>query len=280
MEEKNNTPILSFAIAKEIYKSESGYRVINNFLSRKMHKGQSSYLQEHLITSPNSNTYNKYKIEEIIKVFLSGFKPSNKNEIYYRGGSKYSRANFKSETFISLSEDIQQAKSYIDNESGCCIYIVNVDKDVRRIRYSTESEIVLEPGCFWECVTCKQQNGKTNMYNINVYPPDYQLNFPLRGNVIKELKNKEKEESKKVENYIFTNNDKNQLKNIYTNGKDIINDYSYNEFKKEVNMSIPRLYKYNKQLRELFQNFTSKNGGALTKIKNKRNKTKKNTKRI
>ncbi len=158
---KNNIEkkIEAFRYAKGIYKSESGYRAMNNFLSRTIHSGQLRYTQADMMENPLSNTHEKISIQKLIDDLRWGMKLENRKrtkeetydtspkKFFYRGATCDGMRSYRLETFLSITHTIAQAESY---ENGC-IFKIKLDPNIDHTSYGkNEDEILLIDGCYWE----------------------------------------------------------------------------------------------------------------------------------
>lgn len=148
---------LSLEISKKIWSGESGYKRINNFFCKKKGDNKSTYPLGTFIKEDDKNKMdyyddsgNKtvYDVENVIKMLKSGMETSKTIQTYYRGEGVKSKNKYKKEGFISLSQEICDAISFMENK--CCLFEVSLDADVKRLNTGVEKEILIEEGCYWE----------------------------------------------------------------------------------------------------------------------------------
>lgn len=166
---------ISFISAKEIYKTENGYRAINNYLSRSVHKHETKYKNRERMENPNANTLNDgTPISEIVFVLRKGMIPLETSHTYYRGGSCHGKMTYRLETFLSVTDDEKQAQSYKKN--GGCLFEVKVDEGIRCTRYAAEKETLLEDKCYWEYIGQNPRNGN---HIVHVHSPEWEHSQPI-----------------------------------------------------------------------------------------------------
>lgn len=148
---------LDFNLAKSIWNSENGYRIINSFLIDSTSASNYKYHQKNnkvieFSSNDNSKIYNTL---DVINVIKDNMKPSKNEEIYYRGNSKRAQKSFIKKSFTSVTTIEEQAEQFID--SDCCLYKVIVDPSVKRCNTGIENEILLENDLYWEYIGKEKQ---------------------------------------------------------------------------------------------------------------------------
>jgi hypothetical protein len=147
---------LNVETAIRIWITDEGYRKINSYLSGSTSRTDYIYHQpDNLIINYEGITY---KTIDVINIIKENMKESNKEEIYYRGGSAHSKKSFVKKTFISVTTDIEQAETFIDGD--CCLFKIIVDPHVKRYKTGVENEVLLENNLYWNYI------GKENNYYI------------------------------------------------------------------------------------------------------------------
>jgi hypothetical protein len=136
---------LTLEQSKEIWSGE-GYTRINNYFC----KNNTYSLGNNIRGIKNKIEYKniQFDVSYVITVLKEGMKKTNENETYYRGDNEKSKQSFKKEGFISVSQNVNEAITFMDN--GCCLFEVTVDNDVLRLNTGVEKEILIEDGCYWE----------------------------------------------------------------------------------------------------------------------------------
>lgn len=156
---------LDIDTAIRIWITDEGYRKINSYLSGS--KSRRDYIY-HQTDNENINFENNdYKTIDIINTIKNNMKESNKVETYYRGGSENSKKSYIKKSFISVTTDEEQAKSFVDE---CCLYKITVEPSVKRYNTGVENEVLLENNLYWDYI------GKENNY--------YLVNISNETNVI------------------------------------------------------------------------------------------------
>ena len=151
---------LDFNLAKSIWNSDNGYRIINSFLIGSTSASNYKYHQKNnkvieFSTNDNSTIYNTVDVINIIK---KNMKTSKSTETYYRGNSKKAQISFIKKSFTSVTTSEEQANQFIDG--NCCLYKVIVDPSVKRCNTGIEDEILLENDLYWEYI------GKERHYHV------------------------------------------------------------------------------------------------------------------
>jgi len=160
--------------------SESGYRQIQNYLSKKAH-GTSKYALVDLIES-NANSD---MLEDAIETLRAAMEPSIRTETYYRGCPLQIKERHIREGFFSVTRDLKKAEAY------GVLYKVLVDAAVPRLQFAAEGgEVLLHDGMLYT------YTGNT----INVSLPPNNRNIPFLGNLyIQQKQKKDLVEKEKIE---------------------------------------------------------------------------------
>lgn len=129
--------------AIDFWVTESGYRRIQDALSRKAHGGETKYALAEAINAPTTNT----NIEDVISTLLSAMEPASAPATYYRGSPSGIKETHRREGFFAVARTPEKAASYGS------VYTVHVDPDVPRLSFSAEGgEILLGPGMIYEYI--------------------------------------------------------------------------------------------------------------------------------
>lgn len=173
----------SFEIAKEFYKTDKGYRAINNYLSCAVH-GTTRY--RNVSRMCQTNLEEKLDLSTIVRDLRSGMKPIgrlNSKLTFYRGDVCQDATSFRLETFLSLSRSKSHAESFIPDVNGCLFEVI-LDADVEVTRYMAEDETLVQDGCIWEYL------GKKNgVHRVQIHGPGWEggEHLPWKGEIIQSI---------------------------------------------------------------------------------------------
>jgi hypothetical protein len=149
---------------------DEGYKRINEYLARvKSNSDLKKYynnISNFYLMFKSKIIQNDEKLAQIIKIIKKEMKPfGDKNTTeYWRGDLNLGTQNFRAETFISITSNIQTAFIFTNNPKQ--IYKVIVSSDVKcinveqylknkKIKIAFESEILLEDDCYVEIIDSK-----------------------------------------------------------------------------------------------------------------------------
>lgn len=261
---------LNIQTALHIWTFDKGYRTINSFLIGSKSPADYKYHQENNDRIEyNHNTYNTKDVIDLIK---SNMVPSDKAEIYFRGDTQQLQYSSFKKSFISVTKDEEQAKSFIDD--GCCLYKVIVDDSVKRCNTGVENEVLLENNLYWNYL------GPEDYYylvRISKQPMEIKIE------PIIEKKNEAKEELTQNELYSLFNNYKEEateLEDEITPEGFIAYIEYYIKNRNKMNISHE---KAKELIMELYTNSITSRGGMkrtrTKKNKHKRSKTNKKSKK-
>lgn len=122
--------------AVDFWASESGFRQIQDYLSRKLH-GVSKYAQANYLW----NIYNTRRVEDAIETLRDAMEPAEDTEVYYRGSPSRITNTHKREGFFSLAYTPEKAATYGK------VYKVYVKPEVPRLKVAVEGgEVLLHDG--------------------------------------------------------------------------------------------------------------------------------------
>lgn len=156
--------------AIDFWVTESGYRRIQNALSKKAHAGASKYALANAINA--SNTAADVEVPEAIETLRAAMKPSSKVETYYRGSPSGVTNTHRREGFFAVTRNPGKAAEY------GTLYTVVVDADVPRLAFEAEGgEVLLADGMIYEYSPAEKK--------IHVRTPKTAVNasIPLLGNI-------------------------------------------------------------------------------------------------
>lgn len=164
--------------AIEFWVSESGFRQIQDFLSKQVH-GNSKYAAANLLW----NNYNIGYIQDAIETLREAMEPAEKMETYYRGSPSQITNTHRREGFFSLAHTPEKAATY------GTVYTVRVKPGVPRLKIPFEGgEVLLHDGMMYD------YKDRT----ITVSVPKATNTIPFLGNLytrrkrMEEMKMKEK----------------------------------------------------------------------------------------
>lgn len=163
------------------WKTETGYRRIQDSLSRSIH-GKSKYAQTNLIDT----IYNISYVKDAIETLRAAMKPALHIENYFRGSPSNITETHRREGFFSVTRDPKKAAAY------GTVYSVSVNPDVPRLQIeaSRGNEVLLCDGMIYTY----------SRKNISVSTPTKMNRSPYLGNLYTRRKNeKEREERMKLD---------------------------------------------------------------------------------
>lgn len=165
-------------IALDYWNTEYGYRQINSMFSFKIHQKHGLYRMA---------TWHDQTAEYYSKIIMDHMKPHKDAQRYvYRGDSNpATHINHRREGFISVSKKESIARAFMDTD--CCLYTIEISPEVKTIYTGVESEILIEPGCYWI-------NTDPELHRVIIKGPEWHPDIPIPwyGDVI-EAQKKEKE---------------------------------------------------------------------------------------
>ena len=133
---------MNLSDAIDFWVTESGYRRIQNYLSRQAHAGASKYA---LANAVNTTTSTAPNVSDAIETLRDAMKPAAKTEIYYRGSPSGITNTHRREGFFSVAKTKEKAAAYGTP------YTVRVDADVPRLSFAAEGgEVLLADGLVYE----------------------------------------------------------------------------------------------------------------------------------
>ena len=136
---------MNLSDAIDFWVTESGYRRIQNYLSRQAHAGTSKYALANAINIPNSTATNASTAIEMLR---SAMKPATKTETYFRGSPSGITNTHRREGFFSVAKTKEKATAYGTP------FTVHVDPDVPRLIFAAEGgEVLLADGMVYEYPT-------------------------------------------------------------------------------------------------------------------------------
>jgi hypothetical protein len=142
---------LTIETALEIWRYDLGYKKINSLLVGNSYPFTRELKSRARIYGPIETIEyedTSYDTADVIRVLKEHMAPGTDNAmIYYRGGSEHERRSFLKPSFTSITDDMEQAQSFVD---GGVLYTITVDNDVKRINTGVEHEVLLEPDVYWE----------------------------------------------------------------------------------------------------------------------------------
>lgn len=157
-------------------------------LSRKLIEQSSGDLHQYIhlrsnITNPDTVLIDdtEYTVEEIIEFLDSIMKPFNKlknKEIkYFRGDTNLiPNKSCMKENYISVSKNIEDAITFIDNPSKSFLSEITIDSNVKCVQVGVEGELLLEHGCLWEVkshnFTTEVDGLKYKTIRVHIHPPN------------------------------------------------------------------------------------------------------------
>ena len=171
-----STPILTKDKAIELWRG-NGFKKIQYKLDKSYpYKPMNNIMDNPEMIEGHDGMYN---VSDIINVLKNNMVKSDKSITYYRGGGGKKTTRFiKKKTFISVTDHIEDAISFLDDTGS--LYNMIVDKNVKRLKTGVENETLLENNCcieYTNIITEIEINGRTyQSYQINVHPPDYNCN--------------------------------------------------------------------------------------------------------
>lgn len=122
--------------AVDLWASESGFRQIQDYLSRKVHT-VSKYAQANYLW----NNYNTWHIKDAVETLRDAMEPAKATEIYYRGSPSRITNTHRREGFFSLAYTPEKAATYGK------VYKVFVKPEVPRLKVAVEGgEVLLHDG--------------------------------------------------------------------------------------------------------------------------------------
>jgi hypothetical protein len=144
---------LDIETALHIWTFDNGYRTINSFLIDS--KSRNDYIYH--VENNKTIEYNGhiYNTADIVNVIKNNMFPSDKVETYYRGGDNQKLNSSLKKSFISVTKDEEQAKTFMDDE--CCLYKITVDANVKRCNTGVENEVLLENNLYWNYLTKEKE---------------------------------------------------------------------------------------------------------------------------
>lgn len=172
--------------AIDFWVSETGFRQIQAYFSKRIHRGEIKYAQNNLLESTNDLTM----AENAIETLKDAMRPGKGTDVYWRGDIEPMHTNHVREGFFAVTRDQKKAETY------GTVYKVYVSKDVPRISFLKEGdETLLADGMVYEFN--KEQNA------IFVRPPVSANRLPYLGNLYKTRKaRKNAEQQQLLERYI------------------------------------------------------------------------------
>jgi hypothetical protein len=130
--------------AIDFWVTESGYRRIQNALSRRAHAGTSKYALASAINTTNT-TANTINTNSAIEALTAAMETASAPATYYRGSPSGITETHRREGFFAVAPTAAKATSY------GTLYTVRVDADVPRLRFAAEGgEVLLAPGMIYE----------------------------------------------------------------------------------------------------------------------------------
>lgn len=132
---------MNLSDAIDFWVTESGYRRIQNYLSRNAHAGTSKYALANAINTAATATNTATAIETL----RAAMTPATKSETYYRGSPSGITNTHRREGFFSVAKTKEKAAAYGTP------YTVKVDADVPRLSFAAEGgEVLLADGMVYE----------------------------------------------------------------------------------------------------------------------------------
>lgn len=126
--------------AIDFWVTESGYRQVQNYLSRRAHSGSTKYA-----LANNTAAANNRHIGNVVETLRSAMEPAKKQEVYYRGSPSGITNTHRREGFFAVAYSPEKAESYGK------VFRVYVDADVPRIQFGAEGgEVLLADGMVYE----------------------------------------------------------------------------------------------------------------------------------
>ena len=136
---------MNLSDAIDFWVTESGYRRMQNYLSRQAHAGASKYALANAINTGNTDSAN---IPAAIVSIRAAMTPATKTETYYRGSPSGITNTHRREGFFSVAKTKEKAVAYGTP------YTVQVDPDVPRLTFAAEGgEVLLADGMVYEYPT-------------------------------------------------------------------------------------------------------------------------------
>lgn len=185
---------LNAETALHIWSFDNGYRTINSFLIGSTSSADYKYHQENNDTVEYNDK--RYNTQDVIDVIKSNMVPSNKEITYFRGDNQRLQHSSLQKSFISVTKDEEQAKTFMDD--GCCLYKIIVEPSVKRCNSGVENEVLLENDLYWNYL------GPQNEYylvRISKQPIDTKMTEQINEQI-----NEKKEEFTKSELHDLFNN--------------------------------------------------------------------------
>lgn len=251
---------LDIETALHIWTFDNGYRTINSFLIDSKSRNDYKYhIENNKTIEYNGNIYNT---SDVVNVIKNNMFPSDTIETYYRGDNQKLLVSTLKKSFISVTKDEEQAKSFIDDE--CCLYKITVDANIKRCNTGVENEILLENNLYWNYL------GKDKEY--------YLIHISKTPNkMIETNENKNNNSNEELTNE--------ELRNLFDNYKEEANELEDDITPKGL-IDFIQYYIKNKNKNNisyekanmLIQELNAPMGGRKKSKKQRRNKTKKSKK--
>jgi hypothetical protein len=193
---------------------------------------------------------------------------------YYRGDTNLlPDKSCMKENYISVSENIEDAITFIDNVSKGYLSEIIIDPNVNCIKVGVEGELLLQHGCFWEV---KSQSSKVinhikyKLLQIFIHPPTKMLKYPPCSLLKRNTQNsvKQKTPSKKSTNRVNSsklNKISKRLATFYESYVEQAQLLSESENENDFLTTIVKINNISNNLKKKFYRKTRKN------IKNKSN---------
>jgi hypothetical protein len=141
----------------EFWRSEE-YKILSRHLIKKYSGTTEGYA--YAVEKVESDTVNiggrNFFIQEVIEFLDDLMMPlsSIKDSHFYRGDTFLDPGiSCKKENYISVSTEIEDAITFINDAQGGTLSFVKIDPSVKCIKTGVEGEILLQHGCLWEAVS-------------------------------------------------------------------------------------------------------------------------------
>ena len=144
------------------------------------------------ITDPNTveiydedkKTHVTYDVDTVINFLdksmvafrvLKSKSRSSSDQKYYRGDTNLiPDKSCMKENYISVSENIEDAITFIDDPEIGYLSEITIDPDVKCIKVGVEGELLLQHGCLWEVTSSSTKTYDSTKYKkliVKIHPP-------------------------------------------------------------------------------------------------------------
>ena len=182
----------------------------------------------------------EYNVDEAIAFLDNSMKQfkslKSTNTKYYRGDTNLlPDKSCMKENYISVSENIEDAITFIDDFNKGYLSEINIEPDVKCIKVGVEGELLLQHGCFWEVKSKSSKvvnDVKYKLLKICVHSPTKMLEYPpcsllkrnsINSNRKKSIKLNKKNVSKRLTTFYESYVEQAQLLSESENENDFLN---------------------------------------------------------